>query len=54
MKIAYTRAMIRAALSGQLDNASYQRHPIFNLDVPTSVPGVPSDVLDHVGVKSGK
>ena len=34
MKIAHTRAMINAALSGALDDVSYQRDPIFNLDVP--------------------
>jgi len=45
MKIAYTRAMIRAALSGALDAAAYARDPIFNLDVPTSCPSVPPDVL---------
>ena len=38
--------MIRSALLGALDNADYQRDPIFNLDVPTSCPGVPSDVLN--------
>jgi len=46
MKIAYTRAMIRAALAGDLDNAAYQRHPIFNIDMPTSCPGVPATVLN--------
>jgi phosphoenolpyruvate carboxykinase (ATP) len=46
MKIAHTRAMITAALSGKLDNVEYQRHPIFNLDMPTSCPEVPADVLD--------
>ena len=46
MSIAHTRAMISAALSGQLDNVQYQRHPIFNLEMPTSCPGVPSEVLD--------
>jgi phosphoenolpyruvate carboxykinase (ATP) len=45
MKIAHTRAMINAALSGALDNVAYERDPIFNLDVPTSCPGVPSEVL---------
>jgi phosphoenolpyruvate carboxykinase (ATP) len=45
MKIAYTRAMIRAALSGALDDVSYAKDPIFNLDIPSSCPGVPSDVL---------
>jgi phosphoenolpyruvate carboxykinase (ATP) len=46
MKIAYTRAMITAALSGALDEVEYQRHPIFNLDMPTACPNVPSNVLD--------
>ncbi len=46
MKIAHTRAMIRAALSGQLDGVQYQRHPVFNIDVPTSCPDVPQNVLD--------
>jgi phosphoenolpyruvate carboxykinase (ATP) len=45
MKIAFTRAMIRAALSGALDNVPYEKDPVFNLDVPTSCPGVPPDVL---------
>lgn len=45
MKIAYTRAMIAAALEGALDHAPYQKHPIFNLDVPASCPGVPAEVL---------
>ena len=45
MKIAYTRAMIRAVLSGALDAVAYERDPIFNLDIPVSCPGVPSGVL---------
>jgi phosphoenolpyruvate carboxykinase (ATP) len=46
MKIAYTRAMITAALTGQLDKVEYKKHPIFNLDVPVTCPGVPDGVLD--------
>ena len=46
MKISYTRAMISAALGGKLDGVGYQRHPIFNLDMPTSCPDVPASVLD--------
>src|SRR5205814_3051972 len=33
MEISYTRAMIRAALSGALDRAAFEKDPIFNLDV---------------------
>ncbi len=45
MKIAYTRAMVRAALSGALDHVQYERDPIFHLDVPANCPDVPADVL---------
>ena len=46
MKIAHTRAMLTAALNGQLDHVKYQKHDIFNLDIPTTCPGVPDSVLD--------
>lgn len=46
MKIAYTRAMIRAALAGELNEVDYRRHPVFNVEVPASVANVPSEVLD--------
>jgi phosphoenolpyruvate carboxykinase (ATP) len=46
MKIAYTRAMIRAALSGKLDHVGYQRHPVFNIEMPTTCVDVPGAVLD--------
>jgi len=49
MKIAHTRAMITAALTGVLDNVQYTRHPVFNIDVPTTCPGVPNEVLDPRG-----
>jgi phosphoenolpyruvate carboxykinase (ATP) len=45
MKIAYTRAMIRAALSGALDDVRYERDPVFNVDIPVSCPDVPPEVL---------
>ena len=45
MKIAHTRAMICAALAGELDRVAYDTHPVFNLDVPRACPGVPPEVL---------
>ncbi|CAN5820456.1 phosphoenolpyruvate carboxykinase (ATP) [soil metagenome] len=45
MKISYTRAMVRAALRGDLDTVATQEDPIFGLHVPTEVPGVPGNVL---------
>ncbi len=46
MDITHTRAMLNAALSGQLDSVEYRTDPTFGLHVPTAVPGVPSEVLD--------
>jgi phosphoenolpyruvate carboxykinase (ATP) len=54
MKIAHTRAMIRAALSGGLDHVGYQRHPVFNLEMPTSCLDVPAAVLDPRGTWADK
>ena len=45
MKLAYTRAMINAALDGTLDNVEYVQEPVFGLSMPKSVPGVPDAVL---------
>ena len=41
----HTRAMVTAALAGQLDSVQYQKDPVFGFEVPLSVPGVPSEVL---------
>jgi phosphoenolpyruvate carboxykinase (ATP) len=49
MKLAHTRAMVRAALSGALDGAETRVDPVFGLAVPTRVEGVPDAVLDARG-----
>ena len=46
MKLSLTRAMIRAALAGELDRVPTRREPVFRLEVPQHVPGVPDAVLD--------
>jgi len=45
MKIKYTRAMIRAILSGALAEVETQPDPIFGVGVPVSCPDVPAEVL---------
>jgi phosphoenolpyruvate carboxykinase (ATP) len=45
MKLSHTRTMLRAALAGQLDGVAYMKDPVFGFEVPTTVPGVPSEVL---------
>ena len=46
MPIAATRALLRAALDGELDQVAYRLDPIFGLEVPVEVPGVDSSLLD--------
>ncbi|OCA91453.1 phosphoenolpyruvate carboxykinase (ATP) [Bacillus sp. FJAT-27225] len=45
MKLSYTRAMVQAALEGELNNSETVRDQIFGLYVPLHVPGVPDEVL---------
>jgi len=46
MKLAHTRTMIRAALAGELDRVPTRRDPVFGVEVPQRVSGVPDQVLD--------
>ena len=46
MKLKYTRAMVTAALAGELDNVEYELDPIFNLNIPKSCPNVPAEILN--------
>jgi len=46
MKIAYTRAMVTAALDGRLAETVMVADPNFGVLVPSSCPDVPSDVLN--------
>jgi phosphoenolpyruvate carboxykinase (ATP) len=45
MKIEISRAVITAILSGELARAPTSPDPVFGIDVPQAVPGVPADVL---------
>ncbi|WP_029734051.1 phosphoenolpyruvate carboxykinase (ATP) [Deferrisoma camini] len=45
MDIALTRAVVNAALAGQLEEVPYEEDPLFHLAVPRECPGVPSEVL---------
>jgi len=49
MKLSYTRAMVNAALAGELDGVEFAPDPVFGVDVPLSVPGVPDEVLSPRG-----
>lgn len=46
MKLSYTRAMITAALNGELDQVNFETHPLFGLQFPVSCPNVPDEILN--------
>ncbi len=46
ISIPHTRAMVHAALNGDLEKGEFRTHPIFNVEVPVSCPGVPDTLLD--------
>jgi phosphoenolpyruvate carboxykinase (ATP) len=48
MPIAATRALVRAAVSGELDDVETRQDPIFGLHIPVAVPGVDSTLLNPV------
>jgi phosphoenolpyruvate carboxykinase (ATP) len=49
MNLVHTRAMVNAAIEGQLDTVPTTQHPVFHVSVPSSCPGVPAEVLDARG-----
>jgi phosphoenolpyruvate carboxykinase (ATP) len=54
MKLSYTRAMITAALNGELDNVTFTAHDIFGLLMPTTCPNVPAEILNPRNTWSDK
>jgi phosphoenolpyruvate carboxykinase (ATP) len=46
MKLSYTRAMVTAAINGELEKVDYEEHPIFKVLVPKSCPNVPTEILN--------
>jgi phosphoenolpyruvate carboxykinase (ATP) len=52
MPITATRALLSAALDGSLNESSFRRDPNFGFEVPNSVPGVESFLLDPRGTWS--
>lgn len=46
MKLKYTRAMVTAALNGDIEKAEFKHDDIFNVDVPQSCPEVPDEIMN--------
>ena len=54
MKLKYTRAMVTAALAGELNDVEYELDPIFNVNIPKSCPNVPAEILNPRNVWEDK
>lgn len=46
ISIKHTRALLNAALRGDLDSVATEDHPVFGLKMPTSCPDVPAEILN--------
>jgi len=46
MKLKYTRAMITAALNGDLDAVPFVNHDVFGIAIPQECPNVPAEILN--------
>ena len=53
-KLRYTRAMVTAALTGEIEKSEFVEDPFFGVQVPTSVEGCPSDILIPVNTWEDK
>jgi len=54
MKLSYTRAMVTAALNGELEQAEFVTDPYFGVQVPTSCAGVPDELMIPVNTWEDK
>lgn len=46
IRLVYTRAMVRAAINGDLNDINHVTHPVFKLKMPVHCPGVPDNLLN--------
>ena len=42
IKLKYTRAMVNAALNGDLDNVNFIQDNLFHVNIPVTCPNVPN------------
>ena len=54
IQLSYTRGLIQAALNGELNEVAYETMPVFNFDIPTSCPKIPSEILNPINTWSDK
>lgn len=54
IKIAYSRAIVNAAIDGSLTHVAFEKEPFLGLMVPTSCPNVPTEILNPRNVWADK
>ena len=54
MKLKFTRAMITAALNGELNSVQFEKDPIFGVAIPMECPDVPTEVLNPINTWEDK
>lgn len=54
ISLKYTRAIITAILNDELNDAEYETVDTFGLHIPTSCPGVPSEILNPINTWADK
>lgn len=54
MKIQYTRALLKAALNGELNQVNFKNDPVFGVEIPQECPGVPQEILTPVNTWKDK
>jgi phosphoenolpyruvate carboxykinase (ATP) len=54
MDLKYTRAMVSASISGDLQSVQYKHDDIFNLEIPVSCPDIPTKILDPINSWSNR
>ncbi len=50
ISLRYTRALLQALLSGELETVATRREPVLGLRTPVECPGVPAEILDARGM----
>jgi phosphoenolpyruvate carboxykinase (ATP) len=54
MPIAYSRALVNAAIDGTLTAGEFEKEPFFGLMIPKACPAVPAEVLNPRNVWADK
>lgn len=54
MKLSLTRKIIDAVHDGSVEHTQWVKFPVFNFEIPTSLPGVPNEVLNPRNTWSDK